>query len=129
MEIRDKLNSQLSIEHPLKPEINTVDLIEISEKVGPNHYRNVVIFGDGQIDRSPCGTGTCAKMATLDLEAGESIIQESIIGSKFKGTVVEHTEVAGIEAVTPEITGSAWITGEHLFVLQNHDVYETGFSI
>lgn len=129
LEIRDKLNSQLSIEHPLKPEINTVDLIEISEKVGPNHYRNVVIFGDGQIDRSPCGTGTCAKMATLDLEAGESIIQESIIGSKFKGTVVKHTEVAGIEAVTPEITGSAWITGEHLFVLQNHDVYETGFSI
>lgn len=129
MEIREQLNTQLSIEHPFKPEINTVDLIEISEKVGPNHYRNVVIFGDGQIDRSPCGTGTCAKIATLNLKAGESIIQESIIGSTFKGTLVEHTKVAGMDAVIPEITGSAWITGEHLFVLQHHDVYETGFSI
>ena len=60
---------------------------------------------------------------------GESIIQESMIVSKFKGTVVEHTEVAGVESVIQEITGPAWMMGECLFVIQNHDVHETGFSI
>src|SRR5690606_20604939 len=58
MAIRKAANEQLEIEHPEIPEINTIDLVEFSLEVGKNHYKNTVIFGDGQIDRSPCGTGT-----------------------------------------------------------------------
>lgn len=129
MELRDVINTQLDMVHPDLPAITTVDLIEITEKVAENHYRNVVVFGDGQIDRSPCGTGTCAKMATLDLNDNEEIIQESIIGSKFIGKKLGTTKVHEHAAIKPMIKGSAWITGEHMFVLQSNDPYQQGFSI
>src|SRR5699024_2956991 len=80
--IKNYINEKIKIEHPYLKEINTVDLVEISEKLSYNHYKNVVIFGNSQVDRSPCGTGTCAKIATLGLPPGSEIIQESIIGSR-----------------------------------------------
>ncbi|MBE1553943.1 proline racemase family protein [Sporosarcina limicola] len=127
--IRKAVNEQLTIEHPEIPEINTIDLVEFSLKVGNNHYKNTVVFGDGQIDRSPCGTGTCAKLATLNLEKGEQIIQESIIGSRFIGTVVDYTEVQNLKAIIPKITGSAWMTGIHKFSLDATDPYIEGFLL
>ena len=129
VKIRKAVNEQLEIAHPEIPDITTVDLVEFSSKVKENHYRNTVVFGDGQIDRSPCGTGTCAKLATLDLEIGEQIIQESIIGSKFKGSIVEFTEVQDTQAIIPKITGAAWITGIHQFSLDATDPYEEGFLL
>lgn len=129
MEIRQILNNTLQMTHPENPNIKTVDLIEITLQVEKNHYKNVVVFGDGQIDRSPCGTGTCAKMALLNLNDGDSIVQESIIGSKFIGTKLSSTKVGNYPAIIPVIKGSAWITGEHKFVLQEHDMYESGFKI
>lgn len=128
-EARNYINNNIEIQHPTMPSINTVDLIEISNKLGDHHYKNVVVFGDGQIDRSPCGTGTCAKMAALNLKPGDSIIQESIIGSTFEGKVISKTEVGGYDAIIPAIKGSAWITGEHKFVLHESDIYAEGFSI
>lgn len=129
MAIRKAANEQLEIQHPEIPEINTIDLVEFSLKVGKNHYKNTVVFGDGQIDRSPCGTGTCAKLATLDLEKGEEIIQESIIGSRFKGEIVDFTEVQNVSAIIPKITGSAWMTGVHQFSLDETDPYIEGFLL
>ena len=129
MAIRKAANEQLVIAHPEIPEINTIDLVEFSLEVEKNHYKNTVVFGDGQIDRSPCGTGTCAKLATLDLKIGEQIIQESIIGSKFKGTIVDHTEVQDFKAIVPKITGSAWMTGIHKFSLDATDPYIEGFLL
>lgn len=129
MAIKDAANEQLTISHPEIPEINTVDLVEFSLQLGANHYKNTVVFGEGQIDRSPCGTGTCAKLATLDLKRGEQIIQESIIGSQFKGTVVDFTKVKNYEAIIPKITGSAWITGFHKFSLEATDPYTEGFLL
>lgn len=129
MEIRKAANEQLKIKHPEIPEINTIDLVEFSLEVGKNHYKNTVVFGDGQIDRSPCGTGTCAKLATLNLKKGEQIIQESIIGSKFKGSIVDYTEVQDISAIIPKITGSAWMTGIHQFSLDATDPYIEGFLL
>ncbi|HJF33023.1 MAG TPA: proline racemase family protein [Sporosarcina psychrophila] len=129
MEIRKAANEQLEIKHPEIPEINTIDLVEFSLEVGKNHYKNTVVFGDGQIDRSPCGTGTCAKLATLNLKKGEQIIQESIIGSKFKGTVVDYTKVQDVSAIIPKITGSAWMTGIHQFSLDATDPYIEGFLL
>ncbi|WP_298470519.1 proline racemase family protein [uncultured Psychrobacillus sp.] len=128
-EARDYINEHIHIEHPTIPNIRTVDLIEITNKISDNHYKNVVVFGDGQIDRSPCGTGTCAKMAALELEPGASIIQESIIGSTFEGKVLGKTKIAEIDAIIPAIKGSAWITGEHRFILQEADIYAEGFAI
>lgn len=129
MAIRKAANEQLSVYHPRIPEINTIDLVEFSLKLGENYYRNTVVFGDGQIDRSPCGTGTCAKLSTLNLEPGEHIIQESIIGSQFKGAVVDYTQVENFPGIIPQITGSAWVTGIHKFSLDATDPYKEGFLL
>ncbi|MCY8493221.1 proline racemase family protein [Bacillus inaquosorum] len=127
MAIRRAANEQLNIRHPDIPEINKIDLVEFSLELGKNHYKNAVVFGDGQIDRSPCGTGTCAKLSTLELKPGEYIIQESIIGSKFKGTVIDYTKVGDFRAIIPKITGAAWMTGIHKFSLEATDPYKEGF--
>ncbi|GHH99673.1 proline racemase family protein [Neobacillus kokaensis] len=127
--IRKAANEQLTVIHPEIPEINTIDLVEFSLKLGKNYYRNTVVFGDGQIDRSPCGTGTCAKLSTLTLDCGEHIIQESIIGSQFKGVIVDYTVVEDYKAIIPKITGSAWVTGIHKFSLDLSDPYKEGFLL
>jgi proline racemase/trans-L-3-hydroxyproline dehydratase len=129
MAIRKAANEQLTVIHPKIPEINKIDLVEFSLKLDKNYYRNTVVFGDGQIDRSPCGTGTCAKLSTLNLAPGEHIIQESIIGSQFKGAVVDYTEVENYKAIIPQITGSAWVTGIHKFSLDATDPYKEGFLL
>ncbi|WP_268873107.1 proline racemase family protein [Halalkalibacter krulwichiae] len=127
--IRKAANEKLRICHPEIPAINSIDLVEFSLELGRNHYKNTVVFGDGQIDRSPCGTGTCAKLATLNLEIGDQIIQESIIGSTFKGTVVGKTNIQQFQAIIPKITGAAWITGIHKFSLDSTDPYTEGFLL
>lgn len=129
LEAREKLNAVYRIQHPFIETIQSIDLIEISRPIDERHYKNVVIFGDGQIDRSPCGTGTCAKMATLDLTIGEEIIHESIIGSTFTGRVSDIVDFAGYKAIIPSIFGQAWITGEHSFVLQHNDIFPVGFKV
>lgn len=129
MTIRKAANEQLTVSHPEIPEIRTIDLVEFSLELGRNYYRNAVVFGNGQIDRSPCGTGTCAKLSTLNLNPGEQIIQESIIGSTFKGTVVDYLRVQNYEAIIPRITGSAWMTGIHKFSLDATDPYKEGFLL
>lgn len=135
MELRDVINREVEVEHPTLKHINTVDLIEIygkavSEKA---NYRNVVIFGEGQVDRSPCGTGTCAKMATLaargELEIGEKFVYESITGTTFTGELLEKTTVGDLDAYLPSITGSAWITGFNDFVIDDTDPVKHGFRI
>lgn len=134
-DILTEINRVLEYRHPLQPEINSIDLVEFSKRLanGGAHYRNAVVFGDGQIDRSPCGTGTCAKMAILHkqgkLELGKTFIHESLIGSKLEGRLVNETKVGQYSGVIPEITGSAWITGMQQFVLEESDPYPEGFSL
>lgn len=135
MELRDVINRDVKVQHPLLSHINTVDLVEIYGKpVHPEaNYRNVVIFGDGQVDRSPCGTGTSAKMAALcakgELEVGEEFVYESITGTIFKGRLTEKTTVGEYEAYVPQITGSAWITGFNQFVIDETDPVKHGFVL
>jgi proline racemase len=135
LKIRDVVNREFKVEHPLNRHINEVKLVEICDrpKSAEATYRNAVIFGLGQIDRSPCGTGTCAKIATLyckgSLKAGEQIISESIIGTHFKGKIVSETSVGEFKAVIPEITGQAYITGFHQFLLDPQDPLKEGFLI
>ncbi len=99
--------------------------------------RNVVILGDHMVDRSPCGTGTSAETALRyargQLSLGESFVTESIIGTRFTGQVMAETQVGhGSEifpAVIPRITGSAYLTGFHQFVLDTEDPFPTGFGL
>lgn len=89
---------------------------------GPRQ-RNVTVFADGQVDRSPCGSGTSARLALLagELADGASLTHESIVGSTFRGRVVGDTEADGHPAVHTEIDGCAYRTGEHVFTLDPGD--------
>src|SRR5262249_25639803 len=95
--------------------------------------RNVTVFADAEVDRSPCGTGTAAVMAVLDamglLGAERPFVHESLIGTTFKGRVASRTLVGDHEAIIPELEGSAWIPGEHLFAIDDADPLKEGFRI
>jgi proline racemase len=97
------------------------------------HLRNVTIFADAEVDRSPCGTGTAAVMAVLNdmglLLDDVPFVHESIVGTTFRGRVVERVEVGEKEAIVPEIEGSAWITGEHTFLIDGDDPLKSGFRL
>src|SRR4030095_7370989 len=89
------------------------------------HLRNVTIFADAEVDRSPCGTGTAAVMAVLSemgvLAEDSAFVHESIVGTLFTGRILDRTQVGELPAIVPEIQGSAWITGEHIFMIDGDD--------
>jgi proline racemase len=99
----------------------------------PLTQRNVTVFADGEVDRSPCGSGTSARLALLDrsgrLPRGDELRHLSIIGSEFRARVVGDAEVAGIPAVVTEVEGSAYRTGEHVFTLDPDDPLGAGFLL
>ncbi|NIS80303.1 MAG: proline racemase [Anaerolineales bacterium] len=139
MRILVAANEQVPVRHPELPHINKI--IDLRFYVEPDSdgadSRNVVILGDHMVDRSPCGTGTCAEVALryargqLGLE--EPFVTESIIGTRFTGQVTAETQVgSGSEvfpAVIPKVTGSAYITGLHQFVLDGDDPFPEGFRL
>lgn len=135
MKLRDIINKEIKVQHPTQPHINTVDLVEVygEAKSEDADYQNIVIFGAGQADRSPCGTGTSAKMATLygrgELGINEPFVYESVINTKFKGRLLEETTVGEYKAVVPEITGSAYITGFNHMVIDEIDPVKNGFLL
>jgi proline racemase len=97
------------------------------------HLRNVTIFADAEVDRSPCGTGTAAVMAVLNdmglLLDDVPFVHESIVGTTFRGRVVDRLMVGEKEAIVPEIEGSAWVTGEHTFLIDGDDPLKAGFRL
>ena len=100
---------------------------------GPRSQRSATSIHPGWLDRSPCGTGTSAKLAALhargDLGVGDVFVNESVIGTRFSGRIVDETEVGGRPAVVPEITGRAWITGMGQYVLDPEDPFPAGFAL
>jgi len=139
MRILAAANEQIPVHHPDLPHIDQI--IDIRFYVEPGSdgadSRNVVILGDHMVDRSPCGTGTCAEIALRyaqgKLGLGEQWTTESIIGTQFTGKVKAETQVGnGSEvflAIIPEITGNAHITGFHQFVLDSEDPFPEGFRL
>lgn len=135
LKIRKAVNEQIEVKHPELTHINKVDLVEFFDD--PTHedanYKNVVVFGQGQVDRSPCGTGTSAKLATLyekgQIKPNEIFIYESILGTLFKGRIIGETTVGSKKAIIPEITGSAYITGFNHFVIDPEDPVKYGFQL
>lgn len=124
LEIRDAVNETLEIVHPITGEPSEVSITEIYES-SDNADHSIVVFGDGQVDRSPCGTGTCAKMALLhdagQLAADEPYVHESVVGTRFEGRIIETKQQDGVTLILPTITGSARITGKHTFVKDPRD--------
>jgi proline racemase len=102
------------------------------------------VYGEGHVDRSPCGTGTCAKMALLhqrgELAVGQTFINEGLLGTTFEGRIVEETTIGDpstlrlrsgqiLSAIVPEIRGTAYLTGLHRFVVTSGDPFPEGFLI
>lgn len=135
LKIREAINQNIEIQHPRLKHIKTVDLVEFygPAKSPEATYQNVVVFGDGQVDRSPCGTGTSAKLATLyaknELKIGESFVYESILGTMFKGEITKETRVGNYQAIIPKVTGSAYITGFNQFLVDPKDSLKNGFLL
>jgi proline racemase len=136
-EIKWALNDSEQAVHPSEPRLNgiygTIWFDELGDAEGRVHQRNVTVFADGEVDRSPCGSGTCARLAVLAdegrLPGGTALRHDSIVGSTFIGTVLETVDVAGRCAVVPQVTGMAYRTGEHVFAIDPHDPLVPGFVL
>ncbi|KEG12737.1 unspecified product [Trypanosoma grayi] len=145
--LRAEVNRSVRVQHPELAHINSVDCVEF---YGPATHpeatcKNVVIFGNHQVDRSPCGTGTSAKMAALhakgELRIGEPFVYESILGTLFHGRLLEEQRVPGLRVpatetgeegmlvATPEISGSAYITGFNTLLCDPRDPFCDGFTL
>jgi proline racemase len=128
---------QLPVAHPQNPQIHTINqtLFAGPLREGPKgkRARNGVIVSPGRLDRSPCGTGTSARLAVMhargQIAVGEPFIHESIIDTEFVGTIVATLDVAGVPGIRPTITGSAWITAFHQYVLDPTDPLPTGYRL
>nr|HEV7952976.1 proline racemase family protein [Candidatus Acidoferrales bacterium] len=145
--IKAATQEQLPVVHPENPEISGVTIAQLSgvpTKRGA-HAKNAVVVSTGKldwarpstwtgaIDRSPCGTGTSAKMATLyakgKLALHEDFIHEGILGTSFTGRLIRETKVGPYRAVVPTISGRAWITGFAQYVLDADDPFPEGFTV
>lgn len=121
--------------HPTNHNLRQYPLTMITGKpvLKPENYRNVVIFGDGSFDRSPCGTGTASRAAFLHsmgkLGEGESFVHESINNTSFRCKIVATEEIGGEKAIVPEITGSAWITQISHVIIDPDDPLRNGFLV
>jgi proline racemase len=145
--IRNAANEQLSVTHPLISEFNGITISQLS---GPATHpdadlKNAVVVSTGTfdwqkpatwtgvLDRSPCGTGTCAKMATLHARGKLALQQEfrheGLLGTLFIGKLLEETHVGQYPAVIPTISGEAWITGFSQYVLDPTDPFPEGFKL
>jgi len=135
--IKKAAAAQIPAVHPENPEIHTINqtlfagpLERTSEGIVA---RNTVIVSPGRIDRSPCGTGTSARLAVMhargQIGVGERLIHRSIIDTEFKGRILRTADVAGTPAIIPAITGRAWITAFHQYVLDPTDPFPTGYRI
>ena len=135
-EIKAELERDGVFAHPLEPDLRGVYGVVFwqHEDVGPPLVqRNVTVFADGEVDRSPCGSGTSARLALLHrtgvLDVGDELRHLSVVDTEFRARIVSETDVAGIPAVVTEVEGSAYRTGRHVFELDPDDPLGTGFLL
>ena len=135
MEIKRAVEAAVTVVHPEDKGLNGIYGTIFT---GPPERRdadlkNVTIFADAEVDRSPCGTGTCAVMAVIDamglMPPGRSFGHESLIGTLFSGRITGRARVGEFDAILPELEGSAWITGEHVFLVDDEDPLKDGFRL
>lgn len=135
MRLRKIINEKIDIYHPGNKNFNKIELIEIYETKDSDKLsnKNCVVFGHNQIDRSPCGSGTSSiltlKYFNNDIKLNELFVNESIIGTKFTGHVVEEAKVGNFDGVITEIQGKAFITGNHHFIIDSNDPLQEGITL
>jgi proline racemase len=137
MKLIDAANEQLTVIHPERPDVTTVDVTEFYDTIppgdGPARGRGMVVYGESHMDRSPCGTGTAAKLALLHhykkIGLNEPYINASPLGTMFEARLVEKTSIGDFEASVTRISGKAWITGVHHFTLDHTDPFQQGYLI
>jgi 4-hydroxyproline epimerase len=133
--VRRLINEKYTFVHPENPSIAGLRHVLWAGKAHnpAAHARNAVFYGEKAIDRSPCGTGTSARIAQLtargQLKVGDDFVHESIIGSLFHGRVEQTAKVGNYDAVVPSIAGQAWITGHNTIFLDDRDPFVKGFSV
>ena len=133
--IRAAARNQLEVVHPENPAIRNVSIVQFDQPFqGTGRVtRNTCIVAPGRADRSPTGTGTCARMAVLharsQMKVGDELVHSSVIGSEFTGRIKAETDVGGRPAIVPTIRGSAWITGFHNYVLDASDPFPEGYVV
>ncbi|MFO7883537.1 MAG: proline racemase family protein [Desulfobacteraceae bacterium] len=135
MAIIDAANDQLKVYHPLRPEVNTVDVAEFYD---PKHHdrlegKNVVVYGESHIDRSPCGTGTAAKLTLMhykkEIGLNQIFTNYSPLGTSFQAQIKSLVKTGDIQGIEAEIKGSAHITGVHRFMVDTNDPFPRGFIL
>ena len=135
--ITDAANQQLSFNHPENEDWSDFSFCmfagPLSKKDGELWAKSVVAIQPGKIDRSPTGTAVCARMAILRvlgiMEVGDVLTVSSIIGSEFKGVIIDDTQVGGKPAIVPEVSGRGWITGTHQYLLDPNDPWPEGYRL
>jgi len=133
--IRVATKEQLDVVHAENVDIRDVSIVQFNMPFvrSGDPVRNTCIVSPGRSDRSPTGTGTCARMAVLhergQFGAGDTLVHESIIGSRFVGRILGETVVGGRPAILPAVRGSAWITGFHNYVVDPTDPYPEGYIV
>ncbi len=134
LSLMDAINATARPVHPLDPGINGCKHVQFTAPgLDGAHSRNAMAIYPGWFDRSPCGTGTSARMAQLhargELALGADFVNESFIGTRFTGRLLEETTVGPHPAVVPTVTGRAWITGTANYLLDPDDPFPTGFVL
>ncbi|MEE1737763.1 proline racemase family protein [Streptomyces sp. BE147] len=132
--VMDAINATDPPVHPADPDIRGLKHVQLlAPGSDAAHSRHAMAIHPGWFDRSPCGTGTSARMAQLhargELPLNTDFVNESFIGTSFTGRLVEETSVSGIPAVVPTVTGRAWITGTAQFFLDPTDPFPEGFLL
>ena len=134
MAIIEAANQALDVYHPERPEVNTVDVTEFhDEDQQTGNGKSVVIYGESHMDRSPCGTGTTAKMTLLHhrekLGPGQIYKNASPLGTVFEGRIVKTLSIGKFDGIVGQVRGNAQITGYHQFVLDTRDPFPKGFLL
>ena len=135
MNLIDAANQQLMVRHPTRAEVNTVDVTEFYDPTtdAQGMGKSVVVYGEQHMDRSPCGTGTAAKMTLLHhqgkINPGDTFTNTSPLGTTFQGRIVEELHLGDTPAVVAEIRGSAYVTGVHEFIIDPRDPFQEGYLI
>jgi proline racemase len=135
--VRLAAREHLPVAHPELPDIRGVSIVQFAGPVRREQdrlvARNTCIVAPGRSDRSPTGTGTCARMAVLhargQLQVGQGLTHESLIGSRFVGTILGETRVGGVPAILPTVEGRAWITGFHQYMVDPLDPWPDGYRL
>jgi proline racemase/trans-L-3-hydroxyproline dehydratase len=135
MTVIEAANRNFQVRHPVRTYIDTIDVAEFYDlsDSASGRGKNFVVLGEGHVDRSPCGTGTSAKMALLHrrglLRVGERFVNEGLLGTKFEGRIATESFIGDLPVIVPEIRGSAHATGLHRFITTIDDPLPEGFLI